>query len=232
MSRFHSLRAIRSYLGAQAREGEARRGKRRKKALSRFVTISREAGAGGTSVAVALAGLLNREDAEVPWTVFDKELVKEVIKQHGLPGGIERYLTEDSVPELQTIFTEFFGGVTSRRSLVTKTSATIHHLAMMGNAIIVGRAAHLVTHRLPGGRHVRLIGSPERRVERIMKITGQDRAEALKTMRSRDRGRRDYVRKYFKADLTDPAGFDMVLNTDRIPYKAAARVVMSVVTPG
>jgi cytidylate kinase len=63
-----------------------------------------------------------------------------------------------------------------------------------------------------------------------MKITGKDRTEALKTMNARDRGRRDYVRKYFKSDLGDAAAFDLVINTDHIPYTAAARTILQTLT--
>ncbi|MEN8152020.1 MAG: cytidylate kinase-like family protein [Planctomycetota bacterium] len=225
MKRFHSLNAIRSYLGAQSRARDEKKPSRRRPPATRFVTVSRQAGAGGTSVAVALARLLNAEEGSVPWTVFDRELVKAVIHHHGLPREVERFLTEDAVPELQTIFTEFFGGVTSRRGLTARTSETILRLARMGRAILVGRASHIVTRRLPGGLHVRLIASTGRRIERIRKLTGQSESEARTEVASRDRGRRSYVRKYFRSDVTDPMEFDLVLNTDRLTYIDAARVI-------
>jgi cytidylate kinase len=226
MTRFHSLKAIGSYLGAQARSREATVARKPRPVASRFVTISRQAGAGGTSVAVALAGLFNRERSEVPWTVFDRELVGEVIRQHDLPGEVAKYLEEDAVPELQTIVTELFGGVTARKGLVAKTSRTILHLARMGNAIIVGRGASVVTARLSGGFHVRLIGSKNVRTARLMKITGKDRSTARALLRRRDQGRVKYLRQYFKADVEDPQLYDLVMNTDRIEYARAARLVL------
>jgi len=226
MSRFHSLKAIRSYLGAQARVRESPDDARKPRHPPRFVTISRQAGAGGTSVASALAEFLNAEKPEVPWTVFDKELVKEVVRQHDLPPGIEKYLTEEKVSELQTIFTEFFGGATARRGLTARTSETIIQLAIMGNAILIGRGAHLVTWRLPGGFRVRLIASPDRRLDRIREITGKGPSDARPLMNRRDRGRRDYIRQYFRADVGNPLDYDLVLNTDRLTFTGAAAVVM------
>jgi len=225
MTRFHSLKAIRSYLGAQARARESSDDSRAPQPPAPFVTISRQAGAGGTSVAVALAGLLNAEKPAVPWTVFDKELVKEVVRQHDLPPGIEKYLTEDSVPELQTIFSEFFGSPTARRGLTAKTSETIFRLALMGSAILVGRAAHIVTWRLPGGFRVRLIASPDRRLDRIREMTGKKPSEVRPLMNRRDRGRRNYVRKYFGADVANPLDYDLLLNTNRLSYAGAAAVI-------
>src|SRR5689334_17419337 len=51
-----------------------------------FVTISRQAGAGGRTVAHALAKRLNERDpGELKWTVWDNELVERVAAEHHLP---------------------------------------------------------------------------------------------------------------------------------------------------
>ncbi|MHC4470642.1 MAG: hypothetical protein ACYTDY_15195 [Planctomycetota bacterium] len=47
--------------------------------------------------------------------------------------------------------------------LLGKSNRTILHLATMGNAIIVGRGANIVTRRLEGGIRVRLVGTPRLR---------------------------------------------------------------------
>jgi len=232
MSRFHSLSAIRSYVGAQIKGKDADEddGAARHRP---FITISRRAGAGGTTVAEHLADLLNADQVErhaVPWTVFDRELVERVLREHGLPKSYVAYLREEATPALETIFAEMFGVQTSRTGLATKTGRTILNLAGMGNAIIVGRAAAVVTRNLPGGIHARLIGSPEKRLRRMMKFYRLDEAVARKTMSSKDSGRRAYVRKYFSQNVDDPKLYDLTVNTDRIPYPAAARLIAEALT--
>ncbi len=54
-----------------------------------FVTISRQAGAGATSVAEKLIDYLSAHDPKTPcpWTVFDKALVKQTLEEHKLRYG-------------------------------------------------------------------------------------------------------------------------------------------------
>ncbi len=232
MSRYHSLSAIRSYVGAHIKGKEAPEDRGASKHPP-FVTISRQAGAGGTSVAGLLAKLLNDESQKadaVPWTVFDRELVERVLREHGLPKSYVAFLREEAVPTLETMFAEMYGAQTSRQGLATKTGRTILNLAGMGNAIIVGRAAVAVTRNLLGGLHVRLIGTPKIRLRRMMEFYRLEESQARKIMMSKDAGRRAYVRKYFGQDVTDPMLYGLVLNTDRIPYPAAARLIAEALT--
>src|SRR5690349_6834061 len=53
-----------------------------------FVTISRQAGAGGRTLAMGLAARLNERDpGDVPWTVWDNELVERVVSKYHLPAS-------------------------------------------------------------------------------------------------------------------------------------------------
>ena len=50
-------------------------------------------------------------------------------------------------------------------TLVQQTNATILQLAQMGNVILVGRGATVITSKLNNVFHVRLVGSLEKRIE-------------------------------------------------------------------
>ena len=56
-----------------------------------FVTISRESGAYGMTIAEMLAEYLRKRERrqDAPWTVFDKELIKKVIEEHEFPKKFE-----------------------------------------------------------------------------------------------------------------------------------------------
>lgn len=63
-----------------------------------FVTISRECGAYGTTIADMLAEHLGKHERrrEVSWAVFDKELIQEVMKEdHDRQAYIKRYFQKD-----------------------------------------------------------------------------------------------------------------------------------------
>ena len=108
---------------------------------------------------------------------------------------------------------------------VQETTETILRLAEMGNVILVGRGSTVITQHLPRAFHVRVIGSVERRVDRIRKLLSLSRKEAAAHIEREDRARRRYMQKYFKRDPDDPLLYDVVLNTDRVPIPEGARMV-------
>ena len=74
-----------------AEEGKSRLGERP------VITISRQSGAGGMTIADEVANYLNARLPRhgVPWTVFDKNLVQKVIEAHELPEKLAQFMTED-----------------------------------------------------------------------------------------------------------------------------------------
>src|SRR5262245_23097114 len=130
----------------------------------RAVTISRQTGSRGYEVAETLAKYLQaRTASEVPWTVFDRNLVERVLADHHLPGQLARFMPEDRHSEIENILGDVLGVHPPSPSLVAKTTETILHLAELGNVILLGRGANIITSRLSYVFHVRLIGSLERR---------------------------------------------------------------------
>jgi hypothetical protein len=217
--------AMRAYLTTQMRERETEPGSEPGRAP--FVTISRQSG----TEALAVAHRLARELAErgigaeaPPWTVFERDLLRRVVEEHGLPESYMRDVERRRYPALQTIVEEMFGGP-SVRTLVAKTGRTILHLATMGNAILIGRGSNVVTRRLRGGIRVRLVGSPRTRLRRIMTRRDLDRTAAEAAMTADDEARRRYVRTYLQRDIEDPLLYDLVLNTDALDHRQTARTI-------
>jgi cytidylate kinase len=101
------------------------------------------------------------------------------------------------------------------------------HLAQLGNAIIVGRGANIITARLPGMLHVRLVGSVEHRVAHMREFDHLDRKEALRRMTREDGGRRRYLKRYFGKDIDDPLLYHFVINTDWVSLQDAVKTVAS-----
>jgi cytidylate kinase len=134
-------------------------------------------------------------------------------------------MTEDRISELDDMIEESFGLHPSRWVLVRKTSETILHLANLGNVILIGRGANIVTRKLPRVFHVRLIGSLDRRVERLREEHPQGEKAALKFLRAEDKSRRRYLKKYFGKDADDPTLYHLVINTDLVSPETAATMI-------
>ena len=63
------------------------------------ITISREVGSGGRTIAELLGQRLTAAEktpATSPWAVFDANLAKHVLEDHKLPPNLERFMTEDA----------------------------------------------------------------------------------------------------------------------------------------
>jgi hypothetical protein len=191
------------------------------------VTLSRQTGSGAWRVAQCLARLLDRRvpDPELKWTVFDKELVEKVLADHHLPQKLAEFMPEDRVSMLEDMMTELLGLHPPSWTLFHATVETILKLAELGHVILIGRGANVVTAKLPHVIHVRLVGSLERRVERVMADRGLDRKQALEFIEKEDRGRARYLREHFKAEIDDPLLYDLILNTDRISCELAAELI-------
>ncbi len=192
--------AVKNFLSAQ-RLLETVRGKRPQKTAP-FVTLSRQYGAGGHTVADLLQRELNSaSEAGAGWTVFDKDLVKVVLAEHGLPEEMARYLQEKKVSEIRDIFEELCGLHPPAFVLIRKTNETLLHLAALGHVILVGLGSPFVTRALKGGLHVRLVGSKEKRIRHAADYYGISVKEAAKRLEVEDLGSRDYARQNFDADL-------------------------------
>ncbi|MDP2652903.1 MAG: cytidylate kinase-like family protein [Candidatus Omnitrophota bacterium] len=192
-----------------------------------FVTISREPGAYGMTVAEALAAYLQDKERREgsPWTVFDKDIVKKVMSDHHLPEEFAAYFSECAVSEIEDILEELFSSHPSQWSLVHKMNDTILRLAQLGYVILVGRGANIITRRLPRGFHVRLIGSFEKRVEHMQEYLKMNEKKTRACLVKEQKDRRSYVRKYFSKDINDPSLYDLVINTDTVPVENAVRLI-------
>jgi len=190
------------------------------------ITISRLTGAGGHSVAGKLAEYLQANvPGHAPWTVFDRELVEKVLEDHHLSKRVAAYMPENHRSMLTDMFEELLGLHPSDWTLVHQTVETILKLAQMGNVILVGRGAAVVTSKLNNVFHVRLVGSLEKRTERVQKAYGYDRKAAIAFIHREDKGRKRFLKEHFAEDPENPLLYDLGINTDRIPYDEAARLI-------
>lgn len=202
-------------------------------ARRRTITLSRQAGSGGHAVAEKLRELLQTQEPEdsCPWSVFDRNLVEKVLQEHNLPASLARFMPEDRISEIEDTLDELFGLHPPSWVLVRQTADTILHLAELGNVIIIGRAANIITRRLGYVFHVRLVGSLEQRVKRLQESERLDAKSARELVQREDLGRRRYLQKYFNKDIDDPKLYHLVVNTDLVPRDEAAQLIAQAVTP-
>lgn len=223
-----ALKAWNAYMACQCQGFEKSKDQQDRNLPKPFVTISRQTGAGGITIGQKLAEYLQERDRQAlcPWTLFDRDLIQAVLEEHNFPQDYAKFMSEDKTSEIQDSIEELFGLHPSKWTLVHKTSETILHLAQMGNAIIVGRGANVVTRRfLNSGVHVRLIGSLKKRIKHIQEYYQLSSDEAAQFIRTEDEGRRRYLSQNFDKNIDDPLLYDLVVNTDFVSYGEAAKLI-------
>ena len=191
-----------------------------------FVTISRENGSGGTNMARLLAVELNRGvPVEDMWRIYEGNLTTRMLKYYHLPAHLAKYLPEDRISEVNASVGEIVGLHPNLWELVEKTNLTIRQIALEGHAIIVGRASAYATAGLPDGVHVRLVAPVANRAHSLAQLYNISEADAAAFNARYDHGRRRYAKNTFNADITDPLAYDLVINTGRVSFAEAAKLV-------
>jgi cytidylate kinase len=190
------------------------------------VTISRQEGAGGLTVASNLADYLKTNTASHgEWTVFSQRIVAKVLEEFHHQKGIGDFMKEGHKGFLIDAIEELLGLHPSSWTLVEQANTTILQLAQIGNVILVGRGGNIVTSKLPTAFHVHLVGSLEKRVKQAQKVFGLDPKEAVNYVKKKDEARRRYLKENFDKDINDPLLYHVVINTDLVSHEEAARLI-------
>lgn len=183
------------------------------------ITISRESGAGGSTVAREVGRLLD-------WPVYDRELLERIAEQARLRMELVESLDEKRSHWFTELIESFstappMTGAAYARHLVE----TVLALAAHGHCVIVGRGSPLIVPAAQSLR-VRFVASLDDRAERIGVQRGISKAEAIERIRLIDGHRDGFVKDYFHHVVGDPHDYDLVINTSRFSVEHSARLVV------
>ena len=184
-----------------------------------FVTISRQAGAGGKSLGQALVERLNEPipQGQQRWTSWDRELVEKVASDHHLSKEFIDFVTETGCSWIQRLSADFIGtldgAVPDELVVYRRVASTIRCLAEVGHVVIVGRGGMRVTQDLPGGLHLRLIAPREHRELEISRRQNISLRDASAYVTAVDRGRAQFYERFFPGVKLEAEHFSITLNT-------------------
>ena len=187
------------------------------KVRSNVITISRERGSGGTLVGMMVA-------KELDWEFYDRALINQVAEQMGLDPAHLIAHDERSPSFMQNVMLQLLEGKRPTSGQYVRTLIRIlRKIRTRGNAVIMGRGAHLV---LPDALRVRVVAPLEVRLERVAELEDMPLADARKQVLSDDRERAEFVHAHFGVDPTDPYFYDLILNTGAMNLEHAAHLVI------
>jgi len=195
------------------------------------ITVSRQTGAGAKPVCEKLVEIMDKysEPEGIKWAYFDRNLIEKVLDDNKLPEQISEFMKEEKYKHLTSAVYELLGLKPSEWTLIHKTTDTILQIARMGNVVIVGRGASVITSKLKNAFHIRLVASVEKRVEHMMELLGLNEKEALNHIKKEDENRKKYIKSYFNADIEDPLLYHLVLNTDLLTHDGASNLIAEAV---
>ena len=154
----------------------------------RIITISREFGSGGRTIAKLVADKLGYE-------YYDKDLIEKIAEGTGFSKGfIERY--GEQAPGNSLFSYAFLGrtvnGMAMQDYIWMEQRKIILDLAEKGNCVIVGRCADYVLGDYTNCINTFIYAYKEDRIRRIMKLYKLDEKQAADKIRKTDRDRKNY----------------------------------------
>lgn len=105
----------------------------------------------------------------------------------------------------------------------------IKELARSPSIVIQGRGSQFILKDVPGAIHVLIVAPVEVRVKRVMESLKLSEEDAMNEIARFDGGSREFVKRYFQADIVDPLNYDMVINTYHLSIEGAASMIVDAV---
>jgi hypothetical protein len=204
--------SIAKLIEKQLRSWELARAQRRKppapnKAeVEDFICVSRMVGIDGHRIATALGEKLD-------WPVFGREILEAMAGDNAIRRRIYARMDQRDLSWWEESLRVILDDTFTRNDYFRRLCETVLSLARQSPLIFVGRGADLIVPRDRGFR-VRLIASPQTRIETHAALSGIDLEKAAREVEQIDRQRDEFFLRHFKVEASDPARHDLILNLD------------------
>ena len=183
------------------------------------ITVSREPGAGGTTIGRAVAERLG-------FACWDKELLTRIAEESDAVESVLAHIDEkvtSSVDDYVRLL--LVGDAYSQSTYRITLTKVVGSIALHGASVIVGRGGHLILGPTRALR-VRVVCPFEERVRRLMVRDGVGEHEASKRVRDLDATIRTFIRHHFGQDIAEPRHYDLIVNTSVLDVVQATQLVV------
>ncbi|PHU36641.1 AAA family ATPase [Pseudobutyrivibrio ruminis] len=180
--------------------------------MKNIITISRQFGAGGSTIGQAVAERLG-------YYYCDKDMiVRTAIESGNLSPEEIRYYDEKVPKEFgfgQSLF-DFYNKPLDERLFNAQREA-IRKVAEKGNCVIVGRNANIILKEYDKSLHVFISASERFRLKRMMgKMPGVPEEKVLSRLHSVDKARQKYCKYYTDTEFGNAAYYDLALKSSTL----------------
>lgn len=191
---------------------------------NKIITIGREFGSGGRTIAKIVADKLS-----IP--CYDKEIIDEVAVESGLlKEEIEKNGEQLSAGiKTPTIFTLYnlYSNMTKDDIIWHAQIKVIKQLAEKGPCVIVGRCADYVLRERDDIVKVFIYAGEKSKAERIVEIYGENDDLPEKRVKEKDKKRAAYYEHFTGMVWGDPKHYDICLNSEMLGIDKCAEIIAS-----
>lgn len=184
------------------------------------ITLARQFGAGGHTVAARVATALGAD-----WQVWDREIVEAVAHHADVEAAMVAALDERTRSRIDEAVSLSLGIRTLETAHYQRCLArAVLAVAQQGRKILLGRGANFL---LPDALHVRLHAPHDFRVHEAMRREGLSQEEAERRVRQVDRERSSFIHSHYHQDVDAPRHYDVILQTGRLSAEEAAAIIVA-----
>jgi cytidylate kinase len=166
-----------------------------------------------------VAARLNLEEQEIirkemPPARLQERIAEALARGYSIGDGIQgAYLPFSQIPLDDSSYLE---------ALTT----LIKELAQGHSAVIYGRGSQFILKDYPETIHISMVAPNNIRLKRVMETQGLSEDKAKQEMQRFDNGAREFMKRFFSAEMEDPTKYDLVINTENYSYPAAVNLIL------
>ena len=184
-----------------------------------IITIGREYGAGGRTVARRISDVL-----EIPY--YDKEIITLAAEKSGLTEEMIQGTEEHDTG--RSLLSWFFpsGSIPTYDRAILAQAQTIRRIAQDGPCVIVGRGADYILRDLPNIVNVFLYAERRDKLQYAMDTCGDSPEQAARRVRQNDAARESYYHYLTRRKWGDLKNYHLTLNSSPIGKEACAEIII------
>ena len=193
--------------------------------MKKIITISRQFGSGGHSIAQAVAERLGI-------AFYDNNLITEVAKQSGLSEEFirenEEYASHSSsfLYQLAMSTAGTYGYPSVYQKLYEAQTEVIRSIADKGSCIIVGRCADYILKDREDCLHVFIHADNEHRAKHILEKYGPTDKTTAQRIKDKDNRRRNYYRFHTDRDWGVAANYQLTLDSGALGEETCVEIIL------
>lgn len=195
--------------------------------MKKIITVSREFGSGGRSIAKKVAEKLG-------YDYYDEALVKEVAEQTGFA---PKYIEEEgeyapgksrfAYALLTPVAHGMASGISAPDYLWNKQREVILNIAEKGNCVIVGRCADAILEERDDVLNVFIHADTDYKAERIVRLYGETEKTPEKRLAEKDKRRKVNYNHFTGKNWGECQNYDISLKSSEIGEDACVDIIVN-----